>query len=417
MVQLLEPSNIWWNLAQLCFLSAALWWDVLLVRASIFCAQLLLLVFAALGSPRWGHVSNPGYLSLEGVICIQLAFHGLAIARLLWDERRVALPSPEAEALWRYFLRRGGMGRLEFLETWRRCRLERVAAGEPILRPTAARRTFAILIDGVASYEVGPAGALPGSRAPRPPRGAAPAGGGAGAPRAAPADIAAAGLKHSGDCFEKGLLGVLGVFLAFEKGTSTACRLDAKTDCLVAFWDVEQLNQLAVGVGPAVAAAWRNYALCQLGLEYWHLEFGASVLVNARGQAEPPEVLEGTARSTDFTDPLSGLEVPHPPRTVWGRLRAGWLWLYRRLGPFVPPGLRHMGLPATGVMARQRVQAVVKAADSEGLCRGDSDLQTLIDADPAQLFAELSRRWSSAGEAGAGGAADETDADGAAKEV
>ena len=62
----------------------------------------------------------------------------------------------------------------------------------------------------------------------------------------------------------------------------------------------------------------------------------------------------GTARSSDFTDPLEELE---DPRTTW----LTWLaWLPSKFGPFVPPGIRHSGLPTTGAMAYHRVMAILK---------------------------------------------------------
>ena len=62
----------------------------------------------------------------------------------------------------------------------------------------------------------------------------------------------------------------------------------------------------------------------------------------------------GTARSSDFTDPLEELE---DPRTTW----LTWLaWLPSKFGPFVPPGIRHSGLPTTGAMAYHRVMSILK---------------------------------------------------------
>lgn len=109
--------------------------------------------------------------------------------RLLWDERRIVLTDPDQEQLWRYFYRRGGMGKLEFLETWRRCRLQRFAPGEALLTAATARRTFLVLIEGTARYTVKP---LPGTHS-------------------AKFGLGSSSVQHSGASFEKGLLNVLGV--------------------------------------------------------------------------------------------------------------------------------------------------------------------------------------------------------------
>ena len=43
-----------------------------------------------------------------------------------------------------------------------------------------------------------------------------------------------------------------GVFLGFEKDMRNSCTVVAQTDCLVASWDLVDLNYLATGAGPAV---------------------------------------------------------------------------------------------------------------------------------------------------------------------
>lgn len=45
---------------------------------------------------------------------LNLIFHGTAMFQMLWDERRIHFKDPEHEALWRFFYRRSGMGKLEF---------------------------------------------------------------------------------------------------------------------------------------------------------------------------------------------------------------------------------------------------------------------------------------------------------------
>jgi hypothetical protein len=54
-----------------------------------------------------------------------------------------------------------------------------------------------------------------------------------------------------------------GVFVGLEKGPGHACAVTARTACLVATWDLEDLNFLATAAGPAVAAHWRNFTLCE----------------------------------------------------------------------------------------------------------------------------------------------------------
>lgn len=47
----------------------------------------------------------------RAVLC--LIFHGHALTRLVLDERHIRFKTEDQEQLWRFFYRRGGMGRLE----------------------------------------------------------------------------------------------------------------------------------------------------------------------------------------------------------------------------------------------------------------------------------------------------------------
>lgn len=77
-----------------------------------------MLTAASTGYPSWPGITNPGFIGLDGIIwaCLNLFFHGTAAAQLLWDERRISFDSDDDEQVWRFFLRRSGMGRLEMLE-------------------------------------------------------------------------------------------------------------------------------------------------------------------------------------------------------------------------------------------------------------------------------------------------------------
>ncbi|PSC73483.1 splicing arginine serine-rich 19 [Micractinium conductrix] len=114
------------------------------------------------------------------------------------------------------------------------------------------------------------------------------------------------------ETFDIGLLNVLGVFIAFEKSPHNHTTVTAHTDCLVVFWGLEDLNTLATRASPALSAYWRNFALCQLGLEWNMRQNPLQPLVNARGKPEPAGMLDGSARSSDFTDPQEQHEDPRP---------------------------------------------------------------------------------------------------------
>jgi hypothetical protein len=65
------------------------------------------------------------------------------------------------------------------------------------------------------------------------------------------------------------------------------------------------------------------------------------------------------ARSRDFTDPLRPYEVKKPS------VRRFFRWLAGSVAPFMPPGMRHNGLPLSGIMARNRICAYKAALAHE----------------------------------------------------
>lgn len=150
--------------------------------------------------PSWASVSATGKLFLDTLLwaSVTLAFHGLSLLRLLWDERRVRFegedeeqvgglrcrrwawrwwqqpsaglprgdatcrqpldcrptpsPSPLSQ-LWRFFHRRSGMGRLEMKEVLRFGSWRRVPAGSPVLRRGEERLCFCLLVEGSVIFQ------------------------------------------------------------------------------------------------------------------------------------------------------------------------------------------------------------------------------------------------------------------------
>ncbi|GAB4819341.1 hypothetical protein N2152v2_006387 [Parachlorella kessleri] len=361
MVQVLDPSSIWVQLGSFFFLASALFHDLLVIRVCLLLAYVWMLTAAATGYPIWPGIANPGVIGVDGIVwaCLNLFFHGLALLSLLWDERRITFKDPDAQSLWLFFYRRSGMPKVEFLQTWKRCKLVRYKKGATVLSKRESERRLILMVEGLATYKVELAEGAPtvGNHAP-----------------------ASTGTLYSGSAFDKALLNVLGVFLGFEKDVRNSCVVVAETDCLVASWDLVDLNYLATGAGPAVSAFWRNWALCQVGMEFPLPERG-NTLYNARNLPEPPGVLQGTARSSDFTDPLEELE---DPPTTWFT----WLtWLPSKFGPFVPPGIRHSGLPTTGTMAHHRVMSILKATGHEDV--SDQEMLRLMRTPPNSFWKKL----------------------------
>lgn len=80
-----------------------------------------------------------------------LAFHLNAFLQLVWDERPIKFASDDEEQLWRLFLRRGGMGRLEMKQALKHGRWVRVHAGEVFARGAEARLHFYVVVEGRVS--------------------------------------------------------------------------------------------------------------------------------------------------------------------------------------------------------------------------------------------------------------------------
>lgn len=332
MVTVLTPASIWAQLGSFSFLLSAFFGDLLLIRVCLIMAYIWLMTAACNGFPSWPHIKDgpagePGFISVDGIVWagLNLFFHGAALYRMLRDERRISLSQPEHESLWLFFYRRSGMGRLEFQTSMKRARLERFKAGEVVLDADGSHSTLMLLVEGLATYRMDD---LKGKEV----KGDTP--------------------LLSGCSFDIGLLNVLGVYLGFEKQPNEVVTVTARTDCLVCFWDLEDLNFLATQCSPAVSAFWRNFALCQVGLEWYGRAYPDRPQVNGRGKPEPVGIKDGSARSSDFTDPLEAYEDPRP--TLRGVLR----WLPTTLSPFIPSGMRHNAMPRAGAMARNRLIAL-----------------------------------------------------------
>lgn len=78
------------------------------------------------------------------------------------------------------------------------------------------------------------------------------------------------------------------------------------------------------------------------------------------GGLERPQWLEG-ARSRDFTDPLKEGQGSGGEKSRWQVARDICRLVVTGFSPFPPAGLRHRGLPLTGIMARNRIRALAAA--------------------------------------------------------
>jgi hypothetical protein len=351
---ILTPGGPFAQLANFSFFLVAVFGDLLLIRFFLSLSYIFLLVYGATGFPSWPQVSSTGNIALDTIIwaCLAGSLHIYALTRLLLDERPVRFHSEDEEQIWRFFFRRGGMGPLEGQQVIALGQFRRVKGGETIMTPSEAVSTLYLLIEGRAVFSCGTESQV------------------------------RQGLLLSGHVFDIWLLSLFGIYLGFEKppGLSGFAAV-AETDCLLFYWELDVLNKMAVEMSPAVSGAWRNFALCQLGLDMSWRRFASSIAssnqnsnnnnngagiirdetastttippsVCSTGEKEGPGHILG-GRSRDFTDPLRKYEQPPHILSIKYFLK----WIRHSISPFMPRGIRHTNQPISGILGRNRIAA------------------------------------------------------------
>jgi CRP-like cAMP-binding protein len=336
MVVLAQGGGLWIQLLNLAFFFAALFNDVLLIRISLGFGFLFLILNALTGSPRLPNVfystnaDGEIAISVDGLVwaCFTGFFHYYFIYHLLRDERDVKLETEEHASIWRFFYRRSGMRRLEFLQVLRHAEIIDYQPGDVIADPACSVQYFHLILEGLVELNV------VYNDVPSPPM-----------------------QLHSGDFFDLEVGNVFGVCLGFESDSFEA---QAITKCRVMRWSFEEMNRMASHCAPAVSAFWRNMLLYTMANELNRMHPGVKQLgcLDSRGEAEDEALVARGAMSRDFTAPLQPDEQGNGPSI--------WQWVLRSIKPFPIPGLRHNALPTSGVTARNRVNALLRAIKEAG---------------------------------------------------
>ena len=354
MVEIRQPGSVFSFLSGVSFTVASLFSDILLIRLSLLCAYVFLLVTGALGIPSWPGVSSDGAIGLEAIVfsSINIVTHGIAIIRLIYDERNIRFGDEREEQMWRFLYRRGGFERLEAREVIRRGAFREVAAGDVVLAEDEASEKVCILMKGCVAYQRRRLAAAPTAESEL--------------------ESPVTGTLLSGSIFDIRLLSIFGVYTGFDdpeivKGFSAT----AVADCLVFELGLAKMDELTTRCGPACAIYFRNFVLCDLALQ---LEYRVDGHQHARSSDGVPEddAWRGGAMSRDFTDAVLDERGPPEERTVCGRIFTFCRWIYQSFSWLVPPGVRHVGLrglPRTGRAARRRLQALHAAKARAELVR------------------------------------------------
>ncbi|EGD72459.1 hypothetical protein PTSG_00482 [Salpingoeca rosetta] len=330
MVILASAQGIWFIFSNFFFFMAAVFGDILLIRICLIGGFLFLMINACVGLPDyhdfWKNSTPIIFIDIIVWCVITGAFHVYAVYLLIRDEAPVSLKDEEEEAVWRLFYRRSGMGRLEFREVIKRGYWRSYAAGETIVDETNALSHLHLIVEGVVEFT----SVFHGIKSP---------------PRK----------LYSGDLFNLAVTNLFGVKVGFNSDSFVAV---AKSDCLVLCWSFDQVNVMANRIAPSVSSYWRNMILYTVASEFNRTHEGVAQLgcLDARGTPEAPYWYHG-ARTRDF-EPLE--EDEEPETTSCGGIMR---WIIKSIDPFPPPGMRHNSLPASGILAKNRVEAVVKSLD------------------------------------------------------
>eukprot|EP00195_Chlamydomonas_chlamydogama_P004094 CAMPEP_0202919722 /NCGR_PEP_ID=MMETSP1392-20130828/76481_1 /ASSEMBLY_ACC=CAM_ASM_000868 /TAXON_ID=225041 /ORGANISM="Chlamydomonas chlamydogama, Strain SAG 11-48b" /LENGTH=498 /DNA_ID=CAMNT_0049613181 /DNA_START=199 /DNA_END=1695 /DNA_ORIENTATION=+ len=402
-----------------------------------------LALYEALGCPGWTTEPSPygstGYFSVDGfvwqVVCGTFAFWGAIM--LLRDEMPVRLQSEDEEAMWRYFWRRSGMPRSEFQEVLARGEWLRVKKGERIMSHVQVYEYLHLLVEGRCSCFT----ALRKGCEEASSTGMCSTGDQLRNYNLLSGDIFSFALcsifgvslgfeKISGhhlevyadtDCllyrwhvqqldhmavrsspalsaFWRNLI-LYNVSNALERRTLARraaagtgrmfCRDSCGREESASYMEgerVQQLDHMAVRSSPALSAFWRNLILYNVSnaLERRTLArraaagTGRMFCRDSCGREESASYMEGE-RSLDFS---SALDKSEQPPGFWKQL--GWAF-WRTLNPVPHTGLRHHAQPYSGVMARNRLLAIISAGEAQTLAAQEppftrEDTQAAIQA-------------------------------------
>lgn len=332
-------GGLWLQGLNFFFFGAALFSDLLLLRICLALGYFFLMMNNIMGSPvapDWYVNTSLGddhLLLLDGLVWSVVVgfFHCNFVYHLLRDERHVKLGNEEEESIWRFFYRRSGMKRLEFLQVMRNAELLNFKAGDVIVDSDNSLQYFHLVLHGLVDFE------------------------------ASYNDVKSKSTRlHSGDFFDLEVANVFGVRLGFE---SDAFCAHAATPCRIIRWSFEDMNRMATHGPPVLSSFWRNMLLYSLASELNRVHPGMNGrgCLDSSGEPEDPSFFEKGAPSRDFTMPLLADEAP-PRRTFMSTLR----WMIRSIKPFPIPGLRHNAMPTSGVTARNRVHALRRAISEAG---------------------------------------------------
>ena len=147
-------NSIFYQLANVFFVLAAIFSDIILIRFSLVMGNMLLIINAALGWPFWGSYINTPNVQIDTLVWSSLALvlHSWAFFVLMLDARELKpFEDHNSESLYQYFKRRSGICRRDFLPILTKGRWTRVPAKGTLI---SADTDFHLIVEGYVSCDV-----------------------------------------------------------------------------------------------------------------------------------------------------------------------------------------------------------------------------------------------------------------------
>jgi len=150
-------NAIYWQLSKVCFVLAAIFTDILLIRFCLVLGNMFIIINSCLGWPLWPNGIKPPIetnLPIDSLVWSTLAFfiHLWAFSLLVYDERSCKrFEDKESEILYQFFKTRSGIRRRDFLMILNRGQWTKVEKRGTVI-PT--QNDFHLIVEGSVNCKI-----------------------------------------------------------------------------------------------------------------------------------------------------------------------------------------------------------------------------------------------------------------------
>ena len=294
-------------------------------------AYTFVLIQACMGWPLWGEAqADPVHYSVDVLVwaCLNFILHVRAFALLIYQEQQLkAFPSADDEELWRFWHRRSGVSRFDFVPVLESGAWVRFKPNERI--PTEAG--LYLIVSGTVH-----ASAVNIRR------------------RDDDAELPSARFYEfalgSGACFDMQMCNFLGVDVGFLKDRF---EVEATTETRCYVFPVQSLRNVAHHGSPLVRSIWRDFILHAVADVANRVWIDPLIVIERAGNLSGDvRALAWPVAHPDFA-PLP--ENPAENCLTWKSFKANVGWVVSSLDIRLPRGLRHRPHPLVGVKSSESV--------------------------------------------------------------